>query len=546
MKSISKYVGVVLLVSVITFFSFKPEADKYFEISKNLEIFANLYKEINSLYVDEVDPGQLMRTGIDAMMESLDPYTNYISEADIEGYRYLTEGRYNGIGAVSKKVGDFVTITQLYKDQPADKAGLKVGDMIMEVDGKDAEGKSIDAVNDILRGFPGSSVVLKIKRPGEKDPLEISLVREEVEVPNVPFKGIVSDGIGYVALTTFTRNAGENVGNALKELKKENPELKGVILDLRNNGGGLLNEAVNVSNIFIPRNKLVVTTKGKIKDWDRSFSTLFEAVDEQIPLAVLINGRSASASEIVCGVMQDYDRGILIGQRSYGKGLVQNTRDIGYNAKVKVTTAKYYIPSGRCIQSVEYENGEPVDIADNKRTQFKTVGNRVVLDGGGVKPDIVVDKPTEGALITTLLRENYLFDYVTEFCQKNESIPSVEAFSFTDFDGFVAYLEGRNFSYQTKTEKALEKVTNEAKKEGYTLNASYLESMESEVEKAKSTELMENKDYIINLIEKEIASRYYYTNGLIRMGLKNDKEIEEAISVLNDQKRYDDILEGKQ
>ncbi|MEM9849472.1 MAG: S41 family peptidase, partial [Bacteroidota bacterium] len=408
--------------------------DKLFEIAKNIELFANLYREINTYYVDELEPAQLMKTGVDAMVNSLDPYTNYISESQIEGYRFITEGRYNGIGAESIKIGDFLTITELYEDQPADKAGLKVGDQIMAVDGKDARGKNAEAVEEILRGFPGTEVDLLIHRPGETGNRTITLVREEVKIKNVPYYSMLNEDIGYVALTTFTRAAGDNVADAVRDLQAESPDMKGVVLDLRSNGGGLLMEAVNVSNIFLPKNKLIVTTKGKVQEWDRSFSTLNTPVDEEIPLVVLINNRSASASEIVCGSIQDYDRGVLLGQRSYGKGLVQNHRDIGYNAKVKLTTAKYYIPSGRCIQAVEYENGEPVDIAEDKRTPFNTINNgRVVYDGGGVKPDLVIDKDGSSNILKTLDRTHVVFDYVTQYCQGKSEMEAVDNIYFKDF-----------------------------------------------------------------------------------------------------------------
>ncbi|MCB9054202.1 MAG: S41 family peptidase, partial [Lewinellaceae bacterium] len=450
MKRILKYAGIISLLFVGMAASFQPD-NKYFEILKNIEIFTNLYKEINTYYVDDVDPGHLMRIGIDAMVESLDPFTNYISESEIEGYRFMTEGKYNGIGAISQKMGEYVTITELYQGQAADKAGLRPGDQIIAVDGQDATGKDPDAINDILRGFPGTSVKLTIRRPGRDADFDIELVRGEVQVPNVPYHGIVADGIGYVALTTFTREAGTNVANAVKDLKDKNPGLKGIIFDLRGNGGGLLNEAVNICNVFIPRGELVVTTKGKVKEWDRAFSTMNQPIDLDIPLTVLINKNSASASEIVSGVIQDYDRGVLIGQRSYGKGLVQNTRDIGYNSKLKLTTAKYYIPSGRCIQSVEYEDGEPIHIPDDQRTPFKTRSGRTVLDGGGVKPDVMIDKFTDAAIVQGLLEQHLIFDYVTQFCLKHDSIPNVEEFYFQDFDGFVQFLEERQFDYDTES-----------------------------------------------------------------------------------------------
>ncbi|MEM0992285.1 MAG: S41 family peptidase [Bacteroidota bacterium] len=516
--------------------------DKLFEIAKNIELFANLYREINTYYVDELEPAQLMKTGVDAMVNSLDPYTNYISESQIEGYRFITEGRYNGIGAESIKIGDFLTITELYEDQPADKAGLKVGDQIMAVDGKDARGKNAEAVEEILRGFPGTEVDLLIHRPGETGNRTITLVREEVKIKNVPYYSMLNEDIGYVALTTFTRAAGDNVADAVRDLQAESPDMKGVVLDLRSNGGGLLMEAVNVSNIFLPKNKLIVTTKGKVQEWDRSFSTLNTPVDEEIPLVVLINNRSASASEIVCGSIQDYDRGVLLGQRSYGKGLVQNHRDIGYNAKVKLTTAKYYIPSGRCIQAVEYENGEPVDIAEDKRTPFNTINNgRVVYDGGGVKPDLVIDKDGSSNILKTLDRTHVVFDYVTQYCQGKSEMEAVDNIYFKDFDNFMSYVSERNFDYDTKTEELIKKLEEQATEDGYQINAE-IEAVRANILATKRAELLKHKEPIVDMIEKEIAGRYYYQRGKVQIGLRNDEEVQEAIAVLNNPVRYETLL----
>ncbi len=543
MKHSLKISGLVIVVLLGMATSFRSDTGKYFEITKNIEIFTNLYKELNTYYVDDLDPGKLMRTGIDAMMGSLDPYTNYISESDIEGYRYMTEGRYNGIGAISRQIGDFVTIIELYKDQPADKAGIKVGDQIIAVDGNDAQGKDQEAVNNILRGFPGTEVELTIRRPGRTDPFKVKLVRDEVNVENVPYKGLVDENIGYVALTTFTREAGRNVANAVKELKEKEPGLSGIILDLRDNGGGLLNEAVNVCNVFIPKGELVVTTKGKVKEWDRSFKTLNSSIDEEIPLAILIDNNSASASEIVCGVIQDYDRGVLVGQRSYGKGLVQNTRDVGYNAKVKMTTAKYYIPSGRCIQAVEYREGEPIHIPDEQRAKFQTRNGRTVLDGGGVKPDILLNKISDVAIIRSLIRENYIFDFVTEHFMGKESIDDIENYRFTDFDNFLSYLEKRNFNYETESEKLLEKLQETSSREGYTIDSS-IEVLQTSIKADKKGAINRYKEEIIDLIEKEIAGRYAYQEGKVKMGLRNDKEVKEAIAILRDPARYRQVLEN--
>lgn len=542
MNRLIKVSGVltILLVGIAT--TFRTEHGKYFEIAKNIEIFTNLYKEINTYYVDDLDPGKLMRTGVDAMLESLDPYTNYISESEIEGFRYITEGRYNGIGALSRKIGDFITITELYEGQPADKAGLKVGDKLVAVDGTDAVGKNSEDVNNILRGFPGTSVELTIRRPGTPDDFKISLTRDEVKVPNVPYSGMLSDKVGYIALTTFTRNAGKNVGSALQELQEQNPNMAGVVFDLRDNGGGLLTEAVNVSNVFIPKGELVVTTKGKVKEWDRSFKTLNRPIDENIPLVTLINGSSASASEIVSGVIQDLDRGVLLGQRSYGKGLVQNTRDVGYNSRVKLTTAKYYIPSGRCIQGVSYEDGEPVNIPDEQRARFPTRNGRTVLDGGGVKPDMMVDKDEDSEILKQLRSEFLIFDYATEFVLRNTAPEKATDFRFDKFDEFVQFLEARKFDYETKTENLLAELKANAAADGYVLESD-LKALENSIVTAKKNDLEKHRAVIIDLIEKEIAGRYFYQRGKIEISLRNDLEIKEAISLLGDSGKYNSLLQ---
>ncbi len=515
----------------------------YFEISKNIEIFTNLYKEVNTYYVDELDPGKLMRTGLDAMLESLDPYTNYISEGQIEGYRFMVEGRYNGIGADIRIIGDLPTVMAPYKNAPADKAGLKAGDQILKIDGKDTKGKDANDVHSFLKGYPGTEVAITINRPGEKKNLEISLTRDEVSVANVPYSGMVSEDVGYVALTTFTREAGRNVGNALKDLKVEQPNLKGVILDLRGNGGGLLSEAVNVSNVFIPKNELVVSTKGKVQDWNRNFKTLNVPIDDKVPVVVLIDKNSASASEIVSGVIQDLDRGVLIGQRSYGKGLVQNTKDIGYNSKVKITTAKYYVPSGRCIQSIEYHQGEPAHVSDDKRTPFKTRNGRTVLDGGGVKPDIVLDPDSESDILQTLNEKNFIFNYVTQWMLKNPEVADLESFHFSQWDGFVQFLENKNFDYDTESEKLLEQLKEQSMEDGY-ITPEDMRELENKIVQAKKEDLHKNKEAIVNLIEKEIASRHFYEKGRIQIGLRNDKEIKEALKLFNDPAKYERILSG--
>ncbi len=545
-KYISTFTSIIALAILFTTVSttYKGDHGKYFEISKNIEIFTNLYRELNTYYVDELDPSKLMRVGMDAMLESLDPYTNYISESDIEGYRFMTEGKYTGIGAQFALMDKYPTITQIYENTPAQKAGLKAGDVVEAIDGRSALSKSATDVNDVMKGYPGTSVELTIKRPGESKSQKVTLTREEVSVENVPYSGLIADDIGYVVLTTFTRQAGANIANKFKKLKEENPNLKGIVLDLRGNGGGLLTEAVNLCNVFIPKGEVVVSTRGKIKDWDRSFKTLNKPVDEEIPLIVLIDKNSASASEIVSGTLQDLDRGVLIGQRSYGKGLVQNMHDVGYNAKLKVTTSKYYIPSGRCIQSVQYKNGEPVNIADDKREVFKTRAGRKVLDGGGVKPDVFIDPDDNSNILTTLRDKHLIFDYVTQFALKNKTVAAVEDFKFADWNDFISFLNTKDFNYNTETEKLLNQLKERADEDGY-LVESDLKSLENKIIESKKNDLNKHKEAIIDMIEKEIASRYYFQNGKIKIGLRNDLEIKEAINLINDPAKYNSILKGK-
>ncbi len=537
-------VALFILGTTVSTTTFKGDHGKYFEISKNIEIFTNLYRELNTYYVDELDPSKLMRVGIDAMLESLDPYTNYISESDIEGYRFMTEGKYTGIGAQFALMNSYPTITEIFENTPAQKAGLKAGDIVEQIDGRSALSKSAEDVNDVMKGYPGTSLELTIKRPGESKTQKVTLTREEVSVENVPYSGLIAEDVGYVVLTTFTRQAGKNIADGFKKLKEENPNLKGLVLDLRGNGGGLLTEAVNLCNIFVPKGEVIVSTKGKIQDRDRSFKTLNNPVDMDMPLVVLIDKNSASASEIVSGTIQDLDRGVLIGQRSYGKGLVQNMHDIGYNSKLKVTTSKYYIPSGRCIQSVQYKKGKPVDIPDEKREVFKTRAGRKVLDGGGVKPDLFVDPDDNSNILATLKDKHLIFDYVTQFALKNKTVASVEDFHFTDWNDFIAFLDKTGFDYDTETEKLLEQMKERSKEDGY-LVESDLKSLENKIIESKKNDLNKHKDAIIDLIEKEIAGRYYFQNGKIQIGLRNDIEIKEAVDLINDPARYKSLLSGK-
>lgn len=517
-----------------------PNNDKFFEIMKAIEIYANVYKEVNTYYVDEIEPSQLMRTGLEAMVGSLDPYTNYISEADVEGARMRMEGQYEGIGAEIEFIEGKATIMQLFKDQPADAAGLMVGDRIISVDGQGALNKNLDQLEEIMRGFPGTTMKLDIERPGQGKQ-SIDLTRGKVERPNVPYFGMLANDIGYVALTTFTRQAAKNVKDAVVSLRADNPNLRGVVIDLRNNGGGLLNEAVDIVNIFVPKDEVIVTTRGKVKEWDRSYRTGGNPVDLELPVAVLINGKSASASEIVSGALQDYDRAVLIGQRSFGKGLVQNVMETGYNSRVKITTAKYYIPSQRCIQSVRYENGEPVNIPDSERAMFRTKAGRRVLDGGGVSPDIKIELLGGSSITKGLLDEHIIFDYVNQWVQKHPAIDSVADFHFNDWDNFMQFLQSSDFAFTSQAEKLLEEAAAKAEIEGYDISEP-LAVIQASIDERQASAIAAEREEIIKIIEKEIAGRYYYQRGKVQMGLRNDKEVQEAIKVLNDTKRYNTLL----
>ena len=535
-------VAILSMIMVVGVAGITIENDKLFEISKNLEIFISVYKELNTNFADELDPSTLMRTAIDAMTHSLDPYTNFVSESQVESYWINEDDKYQGIGARVGLVQKKLMILEAYQGGPALTAGIKSGDEIISVNGINIEGKKIEEVNAILRGIPGTDIKLSIKKNGSDLAEDINVKRGEVNIPNVPYSGFVADGVGYISLTTFTQNAGSNISKALRELKTKNPNMSGIILDLRQNGGGLLHEAVNICNIFIPNGEIVVTTKSKVKERDQTFKTQSQPADLEIPLAILIDKRSASASEIVSGVMQDLDRAVLIGQRSFGKGLVQNTKELPYNARLKITTSKYYIPSGRCIQGVEYENGEPKDIPDSQRTKFKTKNGRIVMDGGGVTPDVKLPARNVSAVTQALVDQHIIFDYVNNFCQNKEKIDTIGVFKFTDFTGFTEYLKKRNFQYETEVEKYLNKAKESMDSASDKTLSDEIVKLKQKISAAKSDELQASKMQIIEEIEKEIVSRYYFQKGKVQLTLDNDPEVKEAISILKDSNRYKKIL----
>ena len=533
----------------ITTFSFVTDTvENDFEIAKNLDIFASLYRELNTYYVDDVKPSKIIRKGINAMLKSLDPYTDFISETEIEDYRFLTTGQYGGIGSVISKKGKYVIITEPYEGYPAQKAGLRAGDKLIEIDGESAIGKNVDQISKILKGQPKTDVTIKVERHGVVDELVFKLTREKIKVKNVPYSGMVNDSIGYIRLRGFTQGAGKEVRTALIQLK-ENSNLIGVILDLRGNPGGLLNEAVNVSNVFVDKGKEVVRTKGKVSEWDKLHKTTKNPVDRDIPLAVLVSRSSASASEIVSGVFQDYDRGVVVGQKTFGKGLVQSTRPLAYNTQLKVTTAKYYIPSGRCIQALDYSNrnkdGSVGKIADTLTTEFLTTNGRKVYDGGGIKPDIKIDVQKLQNISISLLSKRIIFDFATEYRSKHDSILPIREFQITEnlWKEFSTYIEDKDYNYTTRSELSLEDFKKHAEKENYfeSVKETY-EELTNKIEHDKDDDVKKYKEEICDEVKRQIASRYYYQRGKIEASFDYDNGVSEAVAILSDEDQYNAIL----
>lgn len=528
--------------------SYKPAVeDRYFEIVKNLDIFATLYKEVNSYYVDEINPGQLMRTGIDAMLNSLDPYTDYIPEDDIEDYRTITTGEYGGIGAIVDEKNGVSTIVMPYEGYPAFRGGLKAGDQIVKINGIEISSKSPEERSRLLKGQSKSEITLTIYRPIKDEQFDVTLQREKITIDNVPYYGMVTDDIGYIKLTDFTTEAGNEVKSALKKLKHDGATK--VILDLRDNPGGLLEEAVNVSNVFVPKGSEVVTTKGKLSNWTKSYKGLNDPVDTQMPLVVLTNNGSASASEIVSGVIQDYDRGVLVGRRTYGKGLVQQTRPLAYNSQLKVTTGKYYIPSGRCIQAIDYSHrnsdGSVGKIPDSLKTSFKTSGGRLVYDGGGINPDIEVEKDQYAPITYSLVKNDLIFGYATKYYYEHPEIIEAKKFSFDDeeYQAFTQWLRPKKYDYTTQVEKNIERLIASAKQEKYYNDIEeQIFALQKETLHNKDQDLQSFKKEITKLLEQEITGRYYYQNGVIESSFNNDDDVKVAINVLNDPERYQSLL----
>jgi carboxyl-terminal processing protease len=521
--------------------------DSYFEISKNLEIFTELYKELNIYYVDDTEPGKLMKTGIDAMLASLDPYTQYIPESDMEDYRFMTTGQYGGVGALIRRRDDKILITEPYEGFPAMKAGIWAGDEVVEVDGRKVQGMDTEEVSKLLKGQAGSTVKVVTRREG-MEPVTHVLTREEIKIPDVPYKGIIADGIGYIKLNSFTQTASQEVRNAAKEMKEKGATK--LVLDLRGNGGGLLREAVNIVNLFVPKNELVVETKGRIAEWDKTYRTLSEPLDATIPLVVLVDEQSASASEIVSGALQDLDRAVIVGDRTFGKGLVQQTRDLYYNSKLKVTVAKYYIPSGRCIQKLDYahrdSSGKAVEVEETTTVQFKTRNGRPVTDGRGIHPDVSVEDPELAKVVGGLYAKDLFFDFATKYRLTHADIGPAEEFRITDalYQEFVDFVKGREFDYDTETMEALEALEKEAKKERYYEHAkAQIEALRKQLHPDPSEDLVRFRMDIEEVLRSELVARYHFQTGRAKASMATDPYVLKAVEVLQNGS-YATILAG--
>ena len=532
------------------------EKQNNFEISKSIDIYNSLLRELNLNYVDEINPAELNEIAIDAMLKEMDPYTVFIPESEIESYKLMTTGEYGGIGALIQYDGEYTRISDPYEGWPAQKAGLQAGDAILSVNGVDTHKKPTDQVSELLKGQPGTEVTIKVKRYGVDKPIEKTLKREKVKIENIPYATVFDNGIGYVSFNSFTKNAANEMKQHFLDMKK-NHDLKGFIIDLRGNGGGLMNEAVDIVNFFIPKGKPVVSTKGKAQHAGSVYSTGNQPLDEQIPIAILVDGGSASASEIVAGSIQDYDRGVVIGQRTFGKGLVQNILPLTYNTQMKVTIAKYYIPSGRCIQEIDYSknrerktdtltsNLSPLTSQDTLGKPFKTMAGRTVYEGHGIMPDVKIEPKKYATATAYLYAKNYIFDYATKYTYEHKSIAPAKDFRIDDatYNDFMAFVKKKDFSYTTESEKKLAELKKKAKDEGYLESIStQLESLEKQLKADKENDLIKNRADIGDLLRLEIVGRYYYQVGRIIASLENDEDLKEAFDILLDQNRYKSIL----
>ncbi len=550
-KKMKKFCFASVFLSFISFTGHIDAAsqdNKAFEISKNLDVFSSVYKELEMFYVDSINSATVIKNGIDAMLGKLDPYNQYMPESEKDDFKAMTTGEYGGIGSIIQQRGDKVIISDPYEDMPAQLNDLRPGDAILEIDGISMVGKTVSEVSEKLKGIPNTKLTIKIERKGDTEPLVKEITRKKIQLKAVPYYGMLNDSIGYIYLTNFTDKASSEVKNAFLDLKKKN-NLSGVVLDLRGNPGGILEEAIQIVNFFVPKGQKVLETKGKVKNWDRTYSTTQEPLDTEIPLAVMVNRGSASASEIVAGSLQDLDRAVIVGERTFGKGLVQTTRPVPYNGMVKVTTAKYYIPSGRLIQAIDYSHRNPDGsvgrIPDSLTHEFKTANGRIVRDGGGVTPDLSIESENSSNLLYYLLKDNYIFDFANDYKAENQAISDIKDFNLNDIDynKFVEFVKSKDFKYDRQSEKMLQDLKKIAEAEGYTEQAKQeFAALEAKLVHNIDYDLQFSRPEIQQYLEQEIAKRYYFQNGEIIQSLKYDNEVKKAIDILSDKNSYNKTL----
>ena len=553
-----KYIGMnkyfYILIFSFLFQTLDAQTSKesnHFEISKNLEIFVDVYKEIQTTYVNDVNPGDLMKIGIDAMLNSLDPYTIYIPESEMEDVKLLTMGEYGGIGSIVVQDTDYCVIKEPYFERPAYNAGLRAGDKIMEIDGVSYKGKSTSELSNVLKGQAGTEVELLVLKP-DNTQVSMKVKRGKIKLDVIPYAGILQKNYGYIQFSSFSRASGADFKKAFQRLQKENPDMEGLIIDIRGNGGGLLSESVEIVDLFVEGREKVVEVKGKKNGGNTVYYTKKDPLDKDIPIVILVDGNSASASEILAGAFQDLDRGVIVGERTFGKGLVQNIIPLAYNAQMKVTVAKYYIPSGRCIQEIDYEHkdnqGKASMMNDSTREAFYTKNGRKFFNNGGIESDVVVEREETTDLLNGLYRKNLFFKYAVKFRLENDTILSPEVFTITDeiFDDFVQFIQKNNFEYQSSIEEKLEEITETLQKEKDSVMLEQFSRIEKQIELSQQKEIVVQKVKIKNLLRMEIVPMYYFQEGKAITYLKGDKFIMQAIELLKDQEKYTKILTKKE
>ncbi len=521
-----------------------------FEISKNLDIYTSLIQQLDLHYVDDIQPGELSKAAIDAMLKQIDPYTVYYPESEIEDVRFMQTGKYGGVGAGMHIYKKQVIISVVYKGFAFDKAGINPGDIILAIDGESVEGKNMSDISQKLKGISGTSLELDILRAKDNTKVNINIKREEVQIKDVPYFGLLEPGVGYIKLSTFRSTASKEVKHALDSMNADG-NLKSLVFDLRNNGGGLLIESVKILDLFVPTNETIVTTKGKTKKENNAYKTQLPAIYPNLKVVVLTNSRSASASEIVAGSFQDLDRAVIMGQKSYGKGLVQKVFSLSFRSQAKITVAKYYIPSGRCIQSLDYQHkdsrGRAIKTPDSLMANFTTKNGRVVKDAGGIIPDVKLEKIGNSELIFGLRKKYLIFDYVTSFVASNGESLDIDNFEVdeTIYKSFLSFLESQKFDYQTITEKEIDLFEELSKEKNLDID-NEIKIIRTKIEVNKKQEMEKYKPLIKSLIYQEVVSRYYYESGRVKANLKNDKEVQAAVKLLSDENKYSEILTNKQ